>query len=135
MSEEKRILSGEEILNTLDKEHVDVDVSEHFGPGAHIRIRPLSAKETFEFIANSKDEEKRNQLMIWLLLKCCVDENGVNQFEESQVENLKSKAFKVFKKVQDAAMKLNGFEEFYEKAKEEAGEGAEAELKEALKNG
>jgi hypothetical protein len=120
---EKKILTAEEIFATKDHNTEDIDVSKWMGEGAYIRVRSLSAKEAFDFVELSKDEDKKQEAMIVLVCTSAVNEEGDRLFTDDQVEQLKEKSFGMFKEIQDHALALNGFkEEEIEAAKKELSE-------------
>lgn len=117
----KRIVSAEDILKAEDIRFVDVDVSPWVGEGAHVRLMSLSAEEAFKFI----EDIGKQAGMVQIVVKSAVDENGKRLFTDEQGDALRKKAFGMFARIQDAAMKLNGLR------KEDEEEGA----KEKIKNG
>lgn len=131
----RRVLNHDAILNEVDRNTADVDVSEWYGEGAVIMIRSLSAAEAMDFIKLSKsnEEDTNHKIMVWLVQKCCIDETGKDQFTSEDTENLSKRSIQMFVKIQKAAMVLNGFKEYYDAATDAAKKEVEEATREAVK--
>lgn len=119
-----KLLSAEEILAADDLDYVDVEVPEWTPPGrpAHsVRLRAMTAGTAMAFAADVANEQKKREAMVRLLLECAVDEEGVPIFKAEHLAALQEKSFKVFQRLQNEALILNGF------ATEEGEEEGEAE--------
>jgi hypothetical protein len=119
-----RLLSADEILGADDLDYIDVLVPEWTPPGqepASVRLRSMSAGTAMQFAVDVADGQKRQQAMVRLLVECAIGEDGEPLFAEEHLEALQSKSFKVFQRLQNEALKLNGF------ATEEGEEEGEAE--------
>ena len=104
-----KILTAEDILNTDDKEYVIVPVPQWKGS---VRLKTLTAGEAMEFakLANKKDKLSEN-LIVHLVSKSAVDEDGKLLFNKEQSGKLIDKNFGAFKIIQEAALKLNGLDD------------------------
>lgn len=103
---EERLLSAEDIFGADDLEPVTIYVPEWKG---NVRIRPLSATETFEFVEASKKNTGSGAVV--LLAMCAVDANGNQLFSAddlNQRKRLGKKSLKAIMRLQKIAMDLNG---------------------------
>lgn len=119
---EMKALTAEEILSAKDTEYKFVEVPEWKGG---VWLRTLSAGETIEFSEASRNTKNG---MIRIVRACAVVEEGDNTplFQEKHLQVLAEKNIKVIRRLQDAALELNGFNTTKkdEAAKDEAAKNA-----------
>jgi hypothetical protein len=97
---EPTLLTADQILLTQDLTTVDVKVPEWKG---YVRLRMLSGVEAAAFI----DADKKTAA-IRLVQMSIIDKNGKLLFDEDQIRSLQKKSWRVFIRLQDEALKLNG---------------------------
>lgn len=111
MSDEN-LLTEEEILSADDLDYVDVPVPEWTPKGAAkpkcIRLRAMSAADGIKFTEEIGGEARKNG-MVKILVACAIKADGSPMFTAQQLEALKKKNIRVFSRLQDEALKLNGF--------------------------
>ena len=106
------LLSAEQILAADDLDTVDVPVPEWTPPGqptASVRLKAMSARMAMQFAAEVTDESKKREAMVRLVLTCAIDDAGEPLFTEAHLEALQAKSVRVFQRLQDKALVLNGF--------------------------
>jgi hypothetical protein len=98
-----KILTAEDILNADDVEYKKVLVPEW---GGAIRLKIMSAADAIRF----NRMPNRDEAIVQILAFCACDEDGKLLFTSAkQVEKLREKNIKVFSRLQDACLELNGF--------------------------
>lgn len=103
----KKFLTADEIFAADDRDFADVEVPEWKG---WIRLRSLSAEEALKFMEQLQDPKTKNQGMVRIIQLCATDESGKLLFAGvDSLQKLRLKNVKVFKKLQDEAMRLIGF--------------------------
>ena len=104
----EKVLSAEDILGADDVEFERVPVPEW---GGVVILKTMSAADAIRFHKMSAGAN-RDEAIVQILAYCACDESGNLLFTTpGQVEKLRRKNIKVFKRLQDAAMDLNGFNE------------------------
>jgi len=109
---QKKFLTAEEILGKSDFEFIEVDIPEW---GGTIRFKALSADEAITFTEGVKGAFK-NSAFVRIVALCAVDADGKRLFTDNQMGALRQKSVKVFKRLQDVLLKLNGFTDDEEQA-------------------
>jgi len=119
------LITAEDILSAYDTDFVEVEVPEWTpkemkdkGETKKLRLQVMSAKEAIDFtrisgkeqrdIAAGKDGAEDTSLLRIIQL-CAVDDNGKKLFTVQQLDEIKSRSFKVLVRLQDEALKVNGF--------------------------
>lgn len=115
---EERLLTLDEIFSADDLKVITVEIPEwpkKNGQTGVIRLKTMTADEAIAF--TKKAREDKEAAMILLVQRCAVlNDNATKMFKEEQIVMLRKKSIKVFNRLQNAALELNGFTE--EKAKE-----------------
>lgn len=107
MSSEKKILSFEDITAKSDIETIDVEVPEW---GGVVRLTMLSGEQMVTFWEKNKKSE--NEGIVNLIAMSAVKEDGTPLFASAEhVAKLKTKSFKVLKRLSEAALRLNGLDD------------------------
>lgn len=105
MSDERKTLSAQEILDADDAEYIYVDVPLW---GGQVRLRTLTADEAMSFATlSSNSDGLHGEMMVFLVSKTAVDEQGEQLFTKEQAKLLTTKNFRIFTQLQDAALELN----------------------------
>lgn len=106
MSDERKTLSAQEILDADDAEYAYVDVPLW---GGTVRLRTLTADEAMDFarLSSNSDGSMHGEMMVYLVEKTAVDEQGDQLFSKEQAKGLTKKNFRIFTELQDAALELN----------------------------
>lgn len=130
MSEANKLVSMEDILQAYDTEYVEVPVPEWTpaddkaaGKVRSIRLQVMSAKEAIDFTKLSQKQSKEgleDDSLIRIIQICAVDSNGRKLFTADQLEQIKTRSFKVLARLQDEALKVNGFTKESQKKVEES---------------
>ena len=105
----KKGLRAEDILGVNDTQTEPVDVPEW---GGTVYIRVVSSGEGADLIDKVTDlvKQKKAQEATYLLLsKCLVDESGTPLFSAEDARKLSERSHKVIRRLESAAMRLNGF--------------------------
>lgn len=111
MSEEKRLLSAQDILDTDDLELVEVPVPEWKG-SVYLRVLPadqgLDLNEKMQLLT----KEKQTEALFMLLGACLVGPDGKRLFStEAEVQRLRTRSQKVLLRLQRKALELQGWTE------------------------
>ena len=130
MSSTNKLVSMDEILQAYDTEYVEVPVPEWTpaedkaqGRVRSIRLQVMSAKEAIDFTKLSQKQMKEgleDDSLIRIIQICAVDGSGQKLFTPEQLEQIKTRSFKVLARLQDEALKVNGFTKESQKRVEES---------------
>jgi hypothetical protein len=96
---EMKLVGKEAILNAEDVRYAYVPVPEWGGEDAYIKLKSMSGKDAIGWEGKG---------MAFAVAKSAVDENDIALFTLEEAEVLEGKSFAVLKRIQDAAMQLNG---------------------------
>jgi hypothetical protein len=103
-----KVLTAEDILGAQDDEYQRVAVPEW---GGDVMLKIMSAADAIEFHRLSMQPQLRDEAIGRIVAMCACDEQGNKIFTTpEQIERLRTKRVDVFKRLQEAAMDLNGFE-------------------------
>lgn len=103
---EKRTLTAEEILSSVDAQYCEIDCPEW---GGAVRLRSLSAEEALHFAETAKKDEKNGAAM--LVVMSAVDDQGKQLFTFENITAIRRKSMRVINRLQTAALKLNGLDD------------------------
>ena len=113
MSDERKTLSAQEILDADDAEYAYVDVPLW---GGKVRLRTLTADEAMDFARLSGNTDGlQGEMMVYLVSKTAVDEQGAQLFTKEQAKLLTKKNFRIFTELQEAALELNKLDDSKDK--------------------
>ncbi len=113
MSDERKTLSAQEILDADDAEYAYVDVPLW---GGKVRLRTLTADEAMDFARlSSNTDGLQGEMMVYLVSKTAVDEQGAQLFTKEQAKLLTKKNFRIFTELQEAALELNKLDDSKDK--------------------
>ena len=125
----EKLVSVEDIMQAYDTEFIEVDVPEwtptqmkNEGKVKKIRLQVMSAKEAIDFTKLSQRQAKdglEDDSLVRIIQICAVDGDGKKLFTTEQLEQIKTRSFKVLVRLQDEALKVNGFTKTSAKAIEE----------------
>lgn len=113
------LITADDILTAYDTDYLEIEVPEWTpkdmkaeGKVKKIRLQVMSAKEAIDFTKlsraqNTKGEE--DDSLIRIIQLSAVDDEGKKLFTTAQLEHIKTRSFKVLVRLQDEALKLNGF--------------------------
>jgi hypothetical protein len=115
----EKLVSVDEIMNAYDTEFIEVEVPEwtpaalkQEGKVKKIRLQVMSAKEAIDFTKLSQRQAKEgleDDSLVRIIQICAVDGDGKKLFTAEQLEQIKTRSFKVLVRLQDEALKVNGF--------------------------
>jgi hypothetical protein len=114
---EKTFLSVDEILALDDLDVVPIYIPEW---KTHVRFRVMSAAQALTFQKTLDNPSTKADAWIRIFAYCAVDENGKRMFSDQQLQQLREKSTRVFLRLQDELMRINGFKD---------------DIKDELKNG
>lgn len=126
-----RLVSAQDVYDAPDLTHADVPVPEWTPAGEleefgarNIRLLEMSAGQAIKFTESIGDNAaSRNKAIVNIIRITAVDLEGKQLFAGSgAMEKLMAKSFKVYQRLSDAALKLNGFRD--EDEDQEQGDGA-----------
>lgn len=115
----EKLVSVDDIMQAYDTEFIEVDVPEwtptalkNEGKVKKIRLQVMSAKEAIDFTKLSQRQAKdglEDDSLVRIIQICAVDGDGKKLFTTEQLEQIKTRSFKVLVRLQDEALKVNGF--------------------------
>lgn len=113
------LVGMDDILNAYDTDYVDVDVPEWTpkeakdrGEVRKIRLQVMSAKEAIDFTKLSNKQAKEgleDDSLLRIIQICAVDKQGRKLFTMDDLDKIRTRSFKVLVRLQDEALKVNGF--------------------------
>lgn len=115
MAKEKKVLGAADILNFKDLKPVEVEVPEW---GGSVFIRPISAAESLQFIADNERNKDKGDSAVRLMVLSVVDEDGNPLFTEGDLPKVREKSFRAIMRIQKEALKLNGLGDDKEELKD-----------------
>lgn len=125
----EKLVSVDDIMQAYDTEFIEVDVPEwtptqmkNEGKVKKIRLQVMSAKEAIDFTKLSHRQAKdglEDDSLVRIIQICAVDSEGKKLFTTEQLDQIKTRSFKVLVRLQDEALKVNGFTKTSAKAVEE----------------
>lgn len=112
----RKVATAEEFLTSpaMDRQKEDVEVPE-LGEGVVIPIWGMTPRERtiWEDRQTALPKEKRaiqkHQIRERLLVECCKDDQGINIFTRSQIEQLGQRRSDVVERLVNVALRLSGF--------------------------
>lgn len=115
----ENLVSVGDIMQAYDTEYIEVDVPE-WTPAAmkaegkvkKIRLQVMSAKEAIDFTKLSQRQAREGQeddSLVRIIQICAVDGDGKKLFTTEQLDQIKTRSFKVLVRLQEEALKVNGF--------------------------
>lgn len=116
----QKILSAADIFAVEDREIIDIPVPEWKGT---LRLQALTAAEAIEFTNMADNPATKQNAFVRIVALCAVDENRKRLFTDADMQKLRTKSAKIFMRLQEAALKLNG----WDKASREAAKNASGE--------
>ena len=115
--DEQRLLTAEEILGLDDLDYKDIHIPEWKGT---VRIRSLSALDALEYFRDVRIPAKKDDAMLLIIIKSVVDVAGNRVFKPAQIDMLRKRNFRVFARLQDEILVLNGFNKDQKKQEAES---------------
>jgi len=107
-AQEKNFLSREQVFAVDDREYEDVFVPEWKG---WLKFRSLPADEALKFMEQLQNPVTRTTGMVRIVQLCAVGPDGKQMFSTEDLQRLKGKNIKVYRHLQDEAMRIIGFAE------------------------
>jgi len=104
----KKILRAADILSQSDVDYIDVPTPE-WGEDSFVRLKTLTGLEATVFQRSMETKAGKEDSLARIITLCAVDEEGKPLFTADDVVDLKRKSLRVLNRLQDAALKHNGF--------------------------
>ncbi len=98
------LLTKEQVQNIDDFKFKIVDVPEW---GGEVKVRSMSAKDRIAFEANQDKLKSQTEMVVFLVLYTCVDDDGNRLFEDKDIEMLEQKSPNALLKIFNASIDLN----------------------------
>lgn len=102
------MLTKHKILAADDVRYAIVDMTAEWGD--ELRIKTLSVREQLEY-EKIKEGKDAGQIVLGMVLRCCVGEDGKRLFEDKDVKDLQEKDTAAIFKVFHACLDLNAIKE------------------------
>lgn len=97
------LLTKKQFLESDDRTYKNIELPELKG---EVKIRSFSGKDELEF-ESIRHEKNSSELVFWMIMKGCVDENNNPMFDEQDLEGIKKKSSITIKKLFDEILDLN----------------------------